>query len=213
MADGSSVRAEATPNAAQWLVDRHITESRGAREALAAEGRSYAYHDVAALMNRAGNALKRWGVGAGDRVLLLLPPSASFVAAFFGAMKIGAVPVVGDAGEGTLERCLSETRPRAVVAGERLGGALRAGPSLAVAVVGTPGPGHLAFRDEVRQAAASLAAAAPAADAVAFEVWRPGGPPERVTHGRLVGEPGGAVGPTALDAILAGFARGETVRL
>src|SRR5437899_7781642 len=63
------------------------------RPAIAGEPRELSYGDLAALANRAGNALRAQGVSRGDRVLILLPDSAEFVAAFFGAAKIGAVAV------------------------------------------------------------------------------------------------------------------------
>src|SRR6266849_5429425 len=63
------------------------------RAAIAGEPRELSYGELAALANRAGNALRAQGVSRGDRVLILLPDSAEFVAAFFGAAKIGAVAV------------------------------------------------------------------------------------------------------------------------
>ena len=51
------------------------------------------YGQLAALANRVGNALRMQGVSRGDRVLIVLPDSAEFVAVFFGAAKIGAVAV------------------------------------------------------------------------------------------------------------------------
>src|SRR5437879_6804244 len=63
------------------------------RPAIAGEPRELSYRELAALANRAGNALRALGVSRGDRVLIVLPDSAEFVAAFFGAAKIGAVAV------------------------------------------------------------------------------------------------------------------------
>jgi len=63
------------------------------RVAIAGEPREVTYGQLAALANRAGNALLAQGVTRGDRVLILLPDSAEFIAAFFGATKIGAVAV------------------------------------------------------------------------------------------------------------------------
>ena len=40
----------------------------------------YSYHDLAALMNRAGNMLRRFGVGPGDEILVAVSPSPSLVA-------------------------------------------------------------------------------------------------------------------------------------
>jgi benzoate-CoA ligase family protein len=63
------------------------------RPAIAGEPRELSYGELAALANRAGNALRVQGASRGDRVLIALPDSAEFVAAFFGAAKIGAVAV------------------------------------------------------------------------------------------------------------------------
>jgi len=51
------------------------------------------YAELAALANRVGNALLAEGIARGARVLIVLPDSAEFIAAFFGATKIGAVAV------------------------------------------------------------------------------------------------------------------------
>src|SRR5258706_298602 len=63
------------------------------RIAIVGEPRELSYGELATLANRAGNALRALGVSRGDRVLIMLPDSAEFVAAFFGAAKIGAVAV------------------------------------------------------------------------------------------------------------------------
>ena len=63
------------------------------RVAIAGEPREVKYGELAALSNRVGNALLAQGVARGDRVLILLPDSAEFIAAFFGTAKIGAVAV------------------------------------------------------------------------------------------------------------------------
>jgi benzoate-CoA ligase len=63
------------------------------RIAIAGQPREVAYGELAALANRAGNALLGLGVTRGHRVLIVLPDSAEFMAAFFGAAKIGAIAV------------------------------------------------------------------------------------------------------------------------
>src|SRR5229473_7633319 len=63
------------------------------RPAIVGEPREVTYGELAALTNRVGNALRAQGVSRGDRVLIVLPDSAEFMAAFFGAAKIGAVAV------------------------------------------------------------------------------------------------------------------------
>jgi benzoate-CoA ligase family protein len=80
-------------NLAFHFVDRHLAEGRAGKTAVICAGRRYTYDEIAARVNQAGNALRRRGVGPGDRVLIILPDSPEFVAAYFGAMKIGAVAV------------------------------------------------------------------------------------------------------------------------
>ncbi len=80
-------------NAAAHLVDRPVAEGRGDRVAVLTEDRRLTYRDVQALMNRAGNALRASGLEMEQRVMLLLPDVPEFIAAFFGAVKIGAVPI------------------------------------------------------------------------------------------------------------------------
>lgn len=80
-------------NLASYFVDRHVAEGRGGKTAIVCEGVRYSYAEIAAQVNRAGNALRGAGVERGDRVLIILPDSVEFVAAYFGAIKIGAVAV------------------------------------------------------------------------------------------------------------------------
>src|SRR5213079_152393 len=61
--------------------------------AIVGEPREVTYGELCALANRAGNALRSKCVSRAARVLIALPDSADFVAAFFGAAKIGAVAV------------------------------------------------------------------------------------------------------------------------
>ena len=61
---------ETTSNAAMLIVDRHIAENAGDRLALRYGDKRYSYHDLAALMNRAGNMLRRFGIGSGDEILV-----------------------------------------------------------------------------------------------------------------------------------------------
>ncbi|PYO59965.1 MAG: hypothetical protein DMD70_10050, partial [Gemmatimonadetes bacterium] len=80
-------------NAAHWFVDRHVEEGRDDRLAIIHEGRHFTYGDVHAGVNRLGSALRRLGVRREQRVVLLLHDSPEFVWSFWGALKIGAVPV------------------------------------------------------------------------------------------------------------------------
>jgi benzoate-CoA ligase family protein len=70
-----------------------LAASHPERLAIVGEPHEVTYSELAALTNRAGNALLEQGVSRGDRVLIVLPDSAEFVASFFGSAKIGAVAV------------------------------------------------------------------------------------------------------------------------
>ncbi len=80
-------------NAATAFLDRNLAEGRGTKTAVYFEGNAYTYAQIAELANRVGNALLDLGVDMEQRVALLLLDSPQFAAGFFGAIKIGAVPV------------------------------------------------------------------------------------------------------------------------
>src|SRR5438045_5377560 len=79
-------------NAAETFIDSH----RGVREsavAIRCQGASISYGELAAEVDRFGNAFRELGIDLEQRVLILCLDSPAFVYAFFGAIKIGAVPV------------------------------------------------------------------------------------------------------------------------
>jgi benzoate-CoA ligase len=80
-------------NLADYFLDDRIREGRGDRIAIrtADDDRAYTYADVQALSNQMANLLRQSGVGAEDRVLIAMPDSVHFVAAFFGTLKNGSV--------------------------------------------------------------------------------------------------------------------------
>src|SRR5438270_5024884 len=80
-------------NAASAFLDRNLQEGRGAKTAIYYEGETYTYVQIAELANRVGNALLDLGIDLEQRVALLLLDSPQFAASFFGAIKIGAVPI------------------------------------------------------------------------------------------------------------------------
>src|SRR3989304_1279418 len=80
-------------NPASFFVDRNIAEGRRDKSACVHEDRTVTYRQLQEMVNRVGNALLDLGVEAEQRVLLILMDCPEFVASFFGAIKIGAVPV------------------------------------------------------------------------------------------------------------------------
>src|SRR6266581_9730927 len=80
-------------NAATAFLDRNVDEGRAQKTAIYYEGATYTYAQIAELANRVGNGLLDLGLDMEQRVGLLLLDSPQFAAAFFGAIKIGAVPI------------------------------------------------------------------------------------------------------------------------
>jgi len=72
-----------------------VAESRPDRTAFidGESGETVTYGEFADRVASAGNALASWGVGKGDRVALCFPNEFAFLEAFFGAARLGAVPV------------------------------------------------------------------------------------------------------------------------
>jgi benzoate-CoA ligase len=83
-----------TFNAASYFVDRNVAEGRGSHVAIECGDARITYAEVLANVNRVGSGLReRFDVRPEDRVLLLLLDGPAFGYSFFGAIKIGAVPI------------------------------------------------------------------------------------------------------------------------
>jgi len=147
-------------NIAEFFVDRPAL-AHPARIAILGEARAVRYDELAEATNRVGNALLAAGVHRGDRVLVALPDSLEFVAAFFGAAKIGAVavPVNPSTRQPEYAYYLADAVPcLAVVHAETLAEFLPAAelhpPERLVVVAGDSGAGHPGLRRRVEGAPA-----------------------------------------------------------
>ncbi|MGM0760755.1 MAG: AMP-binding protein, partial [Thermodesulfobacteriota bacterium] len=80
-------------NVGVHLLDRHLQEGRGNKIAIYFQDETYTYAQLLELANQAGNALLDLGLERENRVLICLPDSPWFMGIYFGAMRIGAVPV------------------------------------------------------------------------------------------------------------------------
>jgi len=78
-------------NMAWYFLDRNVEEGRGDKRCLYWREEAFTYREVQAQSNRFGNALRVFGVGPEDRVLIILPDRPEFAFAWFGAAKAGAV--------------------------------------------------------------------------------------------------------------------------
>ncbi|HEX9567128.1 MAG TPA: benzoate-CoA ligase family protein [Thermoplasmata archaeon] len=173
-------------------MDRHVEEGRGHRPAFVQEGHPVTYAEIHAMTNRVGNALQDLGVQRGDRVLLILLDGTEFVGSFFGAIKIGAVPVPVN----TLMRpadyrfFLDDSGAKVVIVSESLldqVGAAVVRPDLVrrVIVVGNnTGDFPVAFDEWIRNEAPTLEAVDTSKDDVAFWLYSSGstGFPKGAVH-------------------------------
>jgi benzoate-CoA ligase len=178
-------------NVATWFVDRNVDEGRGAMPAFHCEGRTLSYGDVQELANRTGNALLELGVAREDRVLVLCLDTPEFLGAFWGAIKIGAVPVPAN----TLLRTqdylyfLEDSRAKVAIVSAPL--LAEAGPALAqarglkhVLIAGGPAGQYLSFEERVAKASSRLDAAPTSRDEPAFWLYSSGstGFPKGAVH-------------------------------
>src|SRR5215469_14533574 len=80
-------------NVASHFLDRHGKEGRAGKVAIECGEERVTYGQLLERVNQTGNALKRLGVRQEERVGLLLLDTPDFAGCFFGAIKIGAVPI------------------------------------------------------------------------------------------------------------------------
>jgi benzoate-CoA ligase family protein len=178
-------------NAAAWFVDRHLSEGRAATPAFRHEDRTLTYADVLELVNRTGNALLEIGVEPENRVLMLCLDTPEFIGTFWGAIKIGAVPIPTN----TLMRAadylyfLNDSRAKVAVVSAPL--LAEAGPALTEAkylkhvLVAGGAPGRfMAFEERIAKASATLDAAATSRDDPAYWQYSSGstGFPKGAVH-------------------------------
>jgi benzoate-CoA ligase family protein len=186
-------------NAATHFVDRNLAEGRGDRLAYlvnpfaAASGgeRALRYRDLAELANRTGNALRELGVDLEDRVLMVCLDAPEFLGTFWGAIKIGAVPVPVNTlmRRRDYEYFLNDSRAKAVVFSAPLlaevAPALCRAPRLRHALIaGGNAPGCLSYEVLVERGSSTLEPAQTSRDDVAFWLYSSGstGFPKGVVH-------------------------------
>ena len=112
-------------NVATYFVDRNVADGRGDNVAIEVHpgNQRITYRQVLDGVNRFGNSLRNvLGVRIEERVLLLLLDCPEYAYAFFGAIKIGAVPIPTNTlfKPADYEYLLNDSRARVVVVSEAL---------------------------------------------------------------------------------------------
>lgn len=183
-------------NAAVHFVERHVREGRAGRVAYLHAGGATTYGELAERTARAAEAIRALGIQPEQRILLCLHDTPDFVAAFFGAIRAGCVPVPLNTLLTTDEYAfmLEDSRARALFASDPLW------PKLASAVarqkrpprvvlVSSPAaapaaPEHPRFDDLLARAEPSAEVADTTSDDVAFWLYSSGstGRPKGAIH-------------------------------
>ena len=179
-------------NAADYFVDRQIREGREGKIAIECGDLRVSYGELFARVNQLGNGLRSLGVRIEDRVLLLLLDTPEFAISFFGAIKIGAVPVPVNTllKPADYKYLLNNSRTRIAIVSDSLLPLIDAIPRKelrfleTVVVVGGSARGAVTFEELVRGSAMELEAAATRKDDPAFWLYSSGstGQPKGCVH-------------------------------
>ncbi len=193
MSPGAPILLPDQFNAATYFIDRHLQEGRGEKIAIEAEGARVSYRQLWESVNRFGNGLRQLDVRVEERVFLLLLDGPEFAISFFGAIKIGAVPVPVNTllKPADYQYILNNTRARVAVVSESLYAQIRAIAREQlrylkhIIVVGAESPEDtLRFRDLIEQNSPDLEAEPTSKDDAAFWLYSSGstGFPKACVH-------------------------------
>ena len=178
-------------NLSTFLLDRHLEENRGGKIAIFYEDKSFTYEEVIKEANCVGNTLLELGVEQENRIMICLPDCPEFIFSYFGAMRIGAVPVPVSTMALTTDYSyyLNNSRAKVLITNEEL-----APKFMAIRnelkylrhfiVVGQPEQGQLNYYELVGNASSSLEVTTTSKDDMAFWLYSSGttGTPKGVVH-------------------------------
>jgi benzoate-CoA ligase family protein len=178
-------------NAARAFIDEHVHQGRGGNIALYYEDKKITYRDVQKEVNKMGNSLLDLGVEIEERVSLLLLDRPEFVYSFFGAMKIGAVPVPLNTfmTHQDYEFFLNDSRSKVLIMEEALWDKIEPIEKNLkylkhIICLGTPQKGQISYLDLVNKARTELEGAETSKDDSCFWIYSSGstGFPKGVVH-------------------------------
>ena len=178
-------------NAAQHFVDRHLDVGHSERIAFVDNAGQHTYADFVNRVGRTSAALATLGVNREQRVLVCMLDTLEFAAVFWGAIRIGAVPVpVNTLLTGSdYDYMLRDSRAVALVVSDalydRFTGCIEDQPFLKQVVVSGSHPsGGLELDTLIKNEAAAVPVAETCCDDAAFWLYTSGstGTPKGVIH-------------------------------
>ena len=179
-------------NATVDLLDSNLEAGRDSKVAIrTSDGAEATYGEIATSANRVGNALRELGIEQDNRVMMAVLDTPEFVSTFFGAIKVGVVPIPVNTNLKPNDYAffLNDSRAKAAVVSAPIADAIRSQRKELrhlkhLIVVGEAGKDEIAF-DEVTQAASGkLNAADTSRDDMCFWLYSSGttGFPKGVVH-------------------------------
>jgi len=104
-------------NASFQFIDENINQGLGNRVAIYHQDEEITYNQLQRNVNKFGNVLKELGVESEQRLLMVCNDTPEFISTFFGAVKIGAVPIPVNTimQPGDYEYFLNNSRARVLV--------------------------------------------------------------------------------------------------
>ncbi len=178
-------------NATTDLLDGNLEQGRFDKVAIRTQVGEWTYADVAISANRAGNAFRELGVEVENRVLMAVLDSPEFAATFFGAIKLGAVPVPVNTNLSPDEYAylLNDSRAKIAVVSEPVADVFRTIRHQSsylwhLVVIGKAAPSELSFEEIIRNAAKELSPADTTRDDICFWLYSSSttGRPKGVVH-------------------------------
>jgi benzoate-CoA ligase family protein len=176
-------------NATSGLLEGNVRDGRGADPYLRVDDRTWSYDEVVSAADGAGAGFFDLGLHPGDRVVLALADSPEMVAAFWGAMKAGLVPVPIASGlaPADVRFILGDSEARLVVCDDTTASSVL--PAVEDAdvrclTVGSPRGANAHTWSEVCERDARLSPAATTDDDIALWLYTSGttGQPKAVMH-------------------------------
>jgi 4-hydroxybenzoate-CoA ligase len=180
-----------TYNAVTWLLDRNVTEGRGAKLAFTDTVSELTYRELQQQSCRVANMLRRFGVRREERVAMIMLDTVDFPSVFLGAIRTGIVPVPLNTllTSDQYAYVLADCRARVLFISEALLPAVKdmlgRMPDLDhVVVAGKDAHGYKKLSDELAPESDTFATVATHADEPAFWLYSSGstGMPKGVRH-------------------------------